>query len=128
MAGFFRFRKSGFTELLFEYLSQQAAEHLACSVAIAGIAATAKDGAQQIDDIAAGILLAQHGEQVRGDRSQDVGNLIVRGVGLAAQSGNNGSQIAAEDLLQNLQTILDINAETLSSVVAQSLSQRSGPR
>ena len=118
------FLKNPVYRLFLEHLSQQTADHTARGVATSGV--TAEEGTQHIDDVAAGILLAQHREKVRGDRSQDVGHLVVRSVGLAAQSRNDGAKIASENLLQNLVSILDIDDRALTCMAGQCRKQRSG--
>ena len=116
--------------LLFEHFAQQTAEDLACGGTGVGAAGSAAEQtAQDVADVAGTCrVLAQHGEQVRGDGGQDVGDLVVGGAGLTAQVGDYGAQVAAEDLLQDLHTVLDVDADTLTSVAAQSLKQRGGTR
>ena len=114
--------------LFLEHLAQQTAEDFACGGTGVGAAAgTAKQTAQDVADVAgtAGVL-TEDGEQVRSDGGQNVGYLVVRGAGLTAQVGDHGTQIAAENLLQDLLAILNVDADALTRVAAQRLKQRSG--
>lgn len=115
--------------LLLNQFPEKAAEQFACARCL-GRTASAEQGAQEVSDITASgtLVFAEYGEQIWSYRSQDVGNLIVGGVGLGGESGNYGGQVATEDFAENLCAVFQVDAERLASVVAQSLGQSGSTR
>ena len=67
------------------------------------------------------MVLAEDGQQVRSDGGQDVAHLVVGGAGLGGEPGDDGAEVAAENLAEDLLAVLDVDAHALACVAAQRL-------
>lgn len=67
------------------------------------------------------MILAQNGEQIGGNGGQDVAYLVVGGAGLGGESGDDGTEVAAENLAEDLLAVLDVQTHALTCMAAQRL-------